>query len=92
MTSKWLTAVARPSRILEGVLLMVFFALFVYAVADWLGWLPERGYQPLQMVFLSAAMVLQPVAALVQRRSMLLCCSLLAISMALLVAVFAVGG
>lgn len=47
-------------------------------------WLPfERGFQPLQTV--SGALVLQPVASLIQRRSMVAYFVLLAASIALIV-------
>jgi hypothetical protein len=38
-------------------------------------------FQPLSMVLFSAALVLQSVAVLIQRRSMVLFCGLLAVSM-----------
>jgi len=69
-----------------GLGLLAFnVALFVWCVADWLGWLPfERGFQPLRTVYLSGALVLQAVASLIQRRSMPGSLVLVAASMALL--------
>jgi hypothetical protein len=92
MTVKWIAAYGRHQPLVERVFLVCFLALFFYAVADWRGWLPfERGFQPLRMVLLSGALVLQAVAALVQRRSMLLFCFFIAGSMALLVAILSVA-
>lgn len=82
---KWLAAYGRYSRRIEMGLLIFVSALFIYAVLDWLAVLPfERGYRPLGMVLFSGALVLQSVAALIQRRSMVLCCGLLAVSMFLI--------
>jgi len=93
MTVRWLAAYGRHSRVIETVFLICLLVLFSYALLDWSGWLPfERGFQPLRMVLLSAALVLQSVAALVQRRSMILFCSLIAVSIGLLGATFAVTG
>jgi len=87
MTVKWLTAYQRRSQVIEKIFLVVNLALFAYALADWRGWLPfERGFRPLQVVLLAGALVLQPLAALAQRRSMLLWFTLLAASIALLAA------
>jgi hypothetical protein len=73
--------------LVQGIFLVVNLALFAYAFADWRGWLPfERGFQPLQVVLLAGALVLQPLASLAQRRSMLLWFTLLAASIALLAA------
>jgi hypothetical protein len=92
MTVKWLAAYGRHARTVEKVLMIGSLALFALSLADWLGWLPfERGFQPLRMVLLSAALALQPVASLLQRRSMLLYFSLLAVSIVLLVAISVVG-
>jgi len=67
-------------------LLALNLALFVVCVADWLGWLPfERGFQPLRMVYMTGALVLQPVGSLIQRRSMLAYFVLLDTSIGLLV-------
>jgi len=88
MTVKWLTAYQRRSQVIEKIFLVVNLALFAYALADWRGWLPfERGFRPLQVVLLAGALVLQPLAALAQRRSMLLWFTLLAASIALLAAI-----
>jgi hypothetical protein len=71
--------------------LIVSVALLGYALAEWLGWLPEeRGIPPLPMVLLSASMVLQAVAVLVQRRSVRLSCCLIGISGMLLIALLGV--
>ncbi len=89
MTVKWLEAYGRHSRLIEGGLLMCLLVLFSYTLLDLLGWVPfERGFQPLRMVLLTAALVLQSVAALIQRRSMVLFCCLLTVSIALLGASF----
>lgn len=82
---RWLAAYGRYSRRVEVGLLIVMSSLFTYALLDWLGVLPfERTFRPLGMVFLSGAMMLQSVAALIQRRSMVLCLGLVALSMFLL--------
>jgi len=71
--------------LVQGIFLVVNLALFAYAFADWRGWLPfQRGFQPLQVVLLAGALVLQSLAALAQRRSMLLWFTLLTASIALL--------
>ena len=83
---RWLSAFKRHSRVVDKAFLTLNLALFVFCVADWLGWLPvERGFQPLRMAYLSGALLLQPVASLVQRRSMLASFVLLGGSIALLV-------
>ena len=82
----WLSAFKRHSGAVTKGFLALNVALFVLCVADWLGWLPvARGFQPLRMVYLSGALVLQPMGSLIQRRSMLAHFVLLAASMALLV-------
>lgn len=82
---RWLAAYGRYSRRVEVGLLIFMSALFTYALLDWLEVLPfERTFQPLGMVFLSGAMVLQSVAVLLQRKSMVLFFGVLAISMVLL--------
>ena len=70
--------------------LLFTLALFLFSLADWLDVIPYEGFQPLRMVFLSAAIALQPVAALVRRRSMRLSWALLAASMVFLVGTFVV--
>ena len=83
---RWLSAFGRHSRIVTQGFLVLNLALFVLCLADWQGWLPfERGFQPLQTLYLGGALVLQPAASLIQRRSMLAWGVLLAASMALLV-------
>jgi hypothetical protein len=90
LTVTWLAAYSRHSRTVDKVIATFSFALFAYSLADWLGWLPfERGFQPLRMVLLSGALVLQPVASLLRDRSMLLHFSLLAASIVLLMATLA---
>ena len=85
MTVTWLTAYQRRSHVIEKIFLVFNLALFAYAFADWCGWLPfERGFRPLQVVLLAGALVLQPLASLAQRRSMLLWFTLLTASIALL--------
>lgn len=80
-----LAAYGRYARRIEIGLLIFMSALFTYALLDWLEVLPfERTFRPLGMVFLSGAMILQSVAVLLQRKSMVLFCALLAISMVLL--------
>lgn len=89
---RWLAAWPRYSTTVNKAFLVFFLGLFAYAVADWRRWLPfEPGFQPLRMVLLSGALVLQPLASLVQRRSMLLFVTLMAASIALMVATFAVS-
>lgn len=83
---RWVNAFGRYSRAVEQGLLVLSLALFVFCLADWRGWLSfEREWQPLRMVYLSGALVLQPVASLVQRRSMPAYVALLAASIVLLV-------
>jgi hypothetical protein len=90
-TVKWLAAYGRHSRTIETGFLVCSLVLFCYALLDWIGWLPfERGLQPLRMLLLSAALALQSVAVVIQRRSMILFCCLLAVSVALLGTTFAV--
>jgi hypothetical protein len=85
MTVTWLAAYQRRSHVIEKIFLVFNLALFAYAFADWRGWLPfQRGFQPLQVVLLAGALVLQSLAALAQRRSMLLWFTLLTASIALL--------
>lgn len=79
---RWLAAYGRYAQRINMALLVLMVALFTYALLDWLGVLPfERGFQPLRMVLFSAALVMQSVAVLIQRRSMALFCCLLAVSM-----------
>jgi hypothetical protein len=79
-------ASGRHSRTIEQGLLILNLALFVFCVADWVGWLPfGRGFQPLQMVYLSGALLLQPLGSLIQRRSIPAYFALLVASIALLV-------
>ena len=93
MTSKWLATYARHHRTIEWSFLVVFLALFAYSLADWRGWLPfERGFQPLSMVFLSAALLAQAIASLVRSRSLRLSYTLLGVSGLLLAGTFLVGG
>ena len=85
-TPRWLGAFEQHFRTVEKGLLILNIAFFAFCLANWLGWLPfERGFQPLQMVYLSGAMALQPAAWLIKRRSMLAWVALLAASIALLV-------
>jgi len=63
MTVTWLTAYQRRSHVIEKIFLVFNLALFAYAFADWRGWLPfQRGFQPLQVVLLAGALVLQSLA------------------------------
>ena len=82
---RWLVAYGRYAQRINIGLLVLMVALFTYALLDWLGVLPfERGFRPLGMVLFSAGLVLQSVAVLIQRRSIVLFCCLLALSMLLL--------
>ena len=93
MTPKWLSSYNRHSRTIELTFVAFFLALSLYAVADWQRWLPgEPGFRPLRMVYLSAALLFQPIGALLRRRSHVLSYLCIAASMALLVATFVVAG
>lgn len=82
----WISAFKRHSGAITKGFLALNVALLVLCLADWLGWLAsERGFQPLRMVYLSGALVLQPLASLMQRRSMFASFVLLAASIALIV-------
>ena len=87
---RWIAAFfGRYARTIDWIFLTLFLAIFLYAVADWRGWLPfERGFQPLRMVYLGAALVLQPAGSLVQRRSMPLGIALMIASMGVLALAF----
>ena len=92
MESKWLAAYTRNQRTIEWSFLSLFLALFLWSVADWQGWLPfERGFQPLRMVFLSAALLAQSIGALVRSRSLGLFYIFLGASAVLLVETFLVA-
>lgn len=91
MIAKWLAAFDRHSRTIEKTFLVVFLALLAYALLNWLGWWPAaHNVQPLRLVLLSAALALQPIAAL-SRRSRPLFYLLLVASVVLLIASFAVA-
>lgn len=88
---RWLAAYGRYSGRIEKGLLVCMLALFFYALLDWLGVLPfERGWRPLSLVLLSGALVLQSVAVLIQRRSIVVFVCLVAISLSLIAASFMV--
>jgi hypothetical protein len=70
---------------LEKWLAAAFVALFAYCVCAWQGLLGfQPGWHPLQSVFLSGAIVLQAMAALVQRQSRALWLLLLLTSLVIL--------
>ena len=90
-TSGQLSAFGRRSGAVETAFLTLNFALFVFAIADWRGWLPfERGFEPLRTVYLSGGLVLLPSASLIRRRSMVVHFLLLAVSVALFVTAMSV--
>jgi len=92
MTPKWLASYVRHQRTIELSFAVFFSALLLYAIADWQRWLPwERGFQPLRVVCLSAALLLQAVGSLLRRRSYVLFYVCLAASMGFLVATFLVA-
>lgn len=77
---------------IEQVVLIVALGLLVYSVADWRGLFPESpGYRPVRMVFLSAALALQPSASLLLHKSRKLSYALLAASMIALAAAVVAG-
>jgi hypothetical protein len=79
----------RNERRIELVFLMFAGGLFVYAVADWLHLSGStQSFQPLRMVLLTSAMVLQPLAALLRQRSRLVFYVLIGVSAVPLVASF----
>lgn len=85
-TSKRPQPFGRYHRFFELALLTFNLALFIYCLADWLGWTPSpHGFQPLRMVYLSGALLVQLLAALVRPRSMPASLVLVAASMGLLV-------
>jgi len=70
MSSKWVATLIRHERRIEWSFVLFSLALFLYCLADWRGWLPfERGFQPLRVALLSAALMVQGFAALVRPRS-----------------------
>ena len=87
---RWIAAFfGRYARTIDWVFLTLFLVLFLHSVADWRGWLPfERGFQPLRMVYLGAALVLQAAGSLVKRRSMPLSFALMIASMGVLALAF----
>ena len=92
MASKWLATYTRHHRTIEWSFLVLFLVLFAYSLADWRGWLPfERGFQPLRMVFLSAALLTQAIATLIRSRSVGVSYALLGVSMLLLARMFFVA-
>ena len=92
MSSKWAATILRHARTFEWVFVLFTLTLFLYCLADWQGWLPfERGYQPLRVALLSAALMTQGIAALVRPRSRRLFYALLAISAVLLVSTLVVA-
>ena len=77
--------VMRRLATFEVVMLAAMVVLFGVAVAQALGYLSgETAYRPIKLVLLTAGLVLQPVAALVARRSRVGFYLLLALSMVLL--------
>jgi hypothetical protein len=74
--------------ILDRAFAVVFGLLFAYNVANWQGFIGERSWQPLQSVFISGALLLQALAALVRRRSITASYVLLAASIVALVLTF----
>lgn len=92
MSAKGTGFLNRHARTIEVIFAITCGAVLIYALADWQKWLPgERGFQPFRLVLLSAAMVLQPVAALVRDRSRGLFWVLLLVSITLLAATFLVA-
>jgi hypothetical protein len=86
------TSLSKRDRMIDIGAAVIFTLLLLYSVADWLGVLPgERGFQPLRMVALAAALLLQALASLVRPRSRLWFFALLAASAALLGASFNVS-
>ena len=82
---QWPRPFGRFQRIFDLGFLIFSLALFIYCVADWQGWLHgARGLQPLRMVYLSGALALQGLAALIGRRSVAANLVLVATSLALL--------
>jgi peptidoglycan/LPS O-acetylase OafA/YrhL len=80
------TKLTRVERLMEFALLAVFVALFAYACNAWLqASAAERTDQSTGFVFLTAGMVLQPVASLARERSRKAAYALLLASLALLV-------
>lgn len=68
MARNWLQAFNKHSLEIELAFAAFTVALFLFSLADWLDLIAYEGYQPRRMVFLSAAIALQPIAALVRRR------------------------
>ncbi len=91
MASNWLATFMRHQRSFEWSLLVFTLALFLFSLVDWLDLISYEGFQPLRMVLLSAAIALQPISALMRRRSLRLSYVLLACSMVLIVGSFIVA-
>jgi hypothetical protein len=66
----WLVTGRRGERVVEVTLAVVFLTLLVYALLEWLQVRGDtRSYRPLPLALVAAAMMLQPVAALIRHRS-----------------------
>jgi hypothetical protein len=84
---------ARHQRRIDWGLLAVVLALFSYSVLNALALLPgEQGFQPQRMVTLSAAMLIQSAASLLQRRFPWASIGLLVLSLLVLVSTFVIDG
>jgi len=92
MISKLLEWYTKHARAIENGFALMFVALFVCAVLDWLGLLPgDPGFQPLKMLLLSSALLAQGVAIIVRRHSQQAFYALLAASLVMLAATFFVA-
>jgi len=92
MAPRWLPWFNRNQQTIEIAFFCLFLALFTWSFADWRGWLPfERGFHPLRMVFLSAALLTQSISTFVRGRSVILFYVLLGTSLILLISTFTVA-
>ena len=78
---------SRFENAMEWTFLVIFGLLFVYALVGWLDLLPSvRVNRPHEMLFLTAGLFMQPLAALLRRRSRALSYVILAASVVPLLA------
>lgn len=78
---------SRFEGLIEWAFVVIFGMLFVYAIIAWLETHPSvRLHNPSGMLLLTTGMLLQPVAALLRRRSRVASYALLAASLGFLVA------
>jgi hypothetical protein len=87
MQANSLPSKPRVEGVMEWVFVIIFGMLFVYALVAWLEVHPSvRVHKPQGMLLLTTGMLLQPLAALLRRRSRVAAYVLLAVSVGFLVA------